>query len=92
MNPYQIMGIIAVCTTFFAGVVTLLLMQGVHILLAFLGVYLLAVFLMIGMQRRARESFELMEELKLRRYQRNSPVRRSAAIEFQEWGQYSTHS
>ncbi|MFT4726425.1 MAG: putative membrane protein [Granulosicoccus sp.] len=68
MKPYQIVAIIACCTIFIAGIVTVLLMQGVHILLAFLGVYFLAVFLMLGMQRRARESFELMEDLKLRKY------------------------
>ena len=68
MNPYQIMGIIACCTVFFAGVIALLVMQGIHIVLAFLGVYLLAVFLMLGMQRRARENFELMEDLNLRNY------------------------
>ena len=58
MSPYQVMGIIACCTIVFAGVVTLLTMQGVHILLAFLGVYLFAVWCMLGMQRRARESYE----------------------------------
>ena len=92
MNPYQIMAIIACCTIFFAGVVTLLVMQGVHILLAFLGVYLLAVFLMLGMQRRARECFEIMEDLNLRKYQRNSVLRRAGARELQKWGQYSINS
>ena len=91
MNPYQIMGIIACCTIVFAGLVTLLSMQGVHILLAFLGLYLLAVFLMLGMQRRAKESFELMEELKLRKYQQNSLMRRPHARDLQKWGQFSTH-
>jgi uncharacterized membrane protein len=91
MNPYQIMGIIACCTIVFAGLVTLLSMQGVHILLAFLGLYLLAVFLMLGMQRRAKESFELMEELKLRKYQQNSLMRRAHARDLQKWGQFSTH-
>ena len=56
MNPYQILGIIACCTVFFAGVVALLVMQGIHILLAFLGVYLLPVFLMLGIQPRAEKA------------------------------------
>ncbi len=61
MNAYQVMGIIASCTVVFAGVVTLLTMQGVHILLALLGVYLFAVWNMLCMQRRARENFESSE-------------------------------
>ena len=92
MKPFQIMGIIACCTIFFAGVVTFLSMQGVHILLAFLGVYLLAVFLMLGMQRKAKETFEIMEDLKSQKYQRNSLMRRKRARELQQWGQYSTNS
>jgi uncharacterized membrane protein len=92
MKPYQIMGIIACCTIFFVGVVTLLSMQGVHILLAFLGVYLLAVLLMLGMQRRAEECFELVEGLKLRKYQRNSRMRRTRARKLQKLRQFSTNS
>lgn len=92
MNPYQIMGIIAGGTIIFAGVVTFLTMQGVHILLAFLGVYLFAVFLMIGMQRRARESFEIMEDLRLRRYQRETLTDRSHANGVHKLGQFSVHS
>lgn len=91
MKPYQIMGIIACCTIFFLGVVTLLSMQGVHVLLAFLGVYFLAVILMWGMQSRAKENFELLEELKLRKYQRQSLMHRTHAREIQNWGQLSTH-
>ena len=60
MNPYQVMGIIASCTLVFAGVVTLLAMQGVPVLVAFLSVYLLAVFCMLGMQKRARQSYDGM--------------------------------
>lgn len=89
MKPYQIMGIIACCTILFVGVVVLLLLQGVHILLAFLGVYLLAVFLMLGMQRSARESFEFMEDLKLRKYQRNSLIRRRHVRQLQKMGPFS---
>lgn len=92
MKPYQIMGIIACCTIFFAGVVTLLLMQGVHILLAFLGVYLFAVFLMLGMQRSARENFEFMEDFKLRKYQRNSLMRRTHARQLHKMGRFSVSS
>ena len=82
MNPYQIVGIIACGTAVFAGVVTLLTMQGIHILLAFLGVYLLAVVLMLAMQKTARESFEVMEDLRLRKYQRNSVNQLTRAREF----------
>lgn len=92
MNPYQIMGIIAGGTIIFAGVVTFLTMQGVHILLAFLGVYLAAVILMIGMQRSARENFELMEDLRLRKYQSDSLTDRSRANDVHKLGQYSIHS
>jgi hypothetical protein len=62
MNPYQVMGIIASGTIVFAGVVTWLTMQGVHILLAFLLVYLVAVLFMLGMQRRARESYDARDD------------------------------
>ncbi len=58
MNPYQVMGVIAICTMIFAGVVTFLTVQGVPLFLAFLGVYLLAIWIMMGMQRRARQLFE----------------------------------
>ena len=92
MNPYQIMGIIAVCTAFFVGVISLLLMQGVHILLAFLGVYVFAVLLMLGMQRRAKDCFELKEDLKLRKGQRYSQMHSASAREFQKWGQFSTNA
>jgi len=92
MNPYQIMGGIAGCMIFFVGLLTFLSTQGVHILLAFFGIYLFAVFLMLGMQRAARESFELMEDLKLRKYQRQSRIDRTGARELQEWGQYSINS
>lgn len=67
MNPYQVMGIIAFCTIVFVGVVSLLTMQGMHILLAFLIVYLFAVWCMLGMQRRARDSYDAGDDLRLRR-------------------------
>lgn len=78
MNPYQVMGIIVCCTVVFAGVVTFLTMQGIHILYAFFGVYLTAVWVMLSMQRRARESFDIMEDLRSCRYRRD-PVRRCGA-------------
>lgn len=58
MNVYQVMGIIVGCTLVFAGVVTILTMQGIHILLALSGVYLAAVCCMLSMQRKARDSFD----------------------------------
>lgn len=67
MNPYQVMGIIVCCTIVFAGVVTFLTMQGIHILQAFIGVYLVAVWCMLSMQRKARENFDFMEDLRQRR-------------------------
>ena len=73
MNPYQVMGIIVSCTLVFAGVVTLLTMQGVPLLLAFLGVYLVAVCCMLGMQRRARQSYDGMRYMNQRRYDDGSP-------------------
>lgn len=73
MNPYQVMGIIACCTIVFAGVVTLLTMQGVNILQAFLGVYLFAVWCMLGMQRRARESYEARRDFGSRRRRERDP-------------------
>ena len=72
MSAYQVMGIIVCCTVVFAGVVTLLTMQGVHILLALLGVYLIAVWSMLCMQRKARENFETRDEVGRRRFDRNS--------------------
>ena len=76
MNPYQVMGIIACCTTIFAGVVTFLTMQGVPLLLAFLGVYLLAVWVMLGMQRRARQLYDGNEHYFQRQYDKESAIRR----------------
>ena len=82
MNPYQVMGIIVCCTVVFAGVVTFLTMQGVHILHALIGVYLLAVWFMLSMQRRARESFDIMEDLRLRRYSREPQRHRGHTRDF----------
>jgi len=76
MNPYQVMGIIAGCTVVFAGVVSVLAMQGVPVLLAFLLVYLVAVWVMFGMQRRARALFDGKENSARRYYDRNSTARR----------------
>ena len=83
MSPYQVMGIIAGCTIVFAGVVTLLTMQGVHILLAFLGVYLVVVSIMLSMQRRARESYENREDFRFRRLSGDVPAHRSQQHDFQ---------
>ena len=76
MNPYQVMGIIASCTLVFAGVVSVLAMQGVPLILAFLGVYLVAVWVMIGMQKRAREFYDGKEHSSQRYYDRDSAARR----------------
>jgi len=58
MNPYQIMGVIAICASLFAGVVALLAMQGMPVLTAFICVYLLAIWFMLSLQRRARQAAE----------------------------------
>ncbi len=58
MNPYQVMGIIATCTVVFAGVVALLTLHGMPILIAFMCVYLVAVVCMLGMQKRARQTYD----------------------------------
>ena len=76
MNPYQVMGIIVGCTLVFAGVVTVLTMQGVPLLLAFLGVYLLAVWVMVCMQRKARELYDCKDHSAQRQYDRESTERR----------------
>ena len=76
MNPYQVMGIIACCTLIFAGVVTILTMQGVPLLLAFLSVYLIAVWSMLGMQRRARQIYDGSEHMSGRRFDRDTAIRR----------------
>lgn len=68
MSPYQVMSIIALCTVVFAGVVTILTMLGAPLLVAFLGVYLVAIWVMLGMQRRARESFDGNQHAYQRRY------------------------
>ncbi len=83
MNPYQVMGIIACCTVVFAGVVSLLTMQGMHILLAFLVVYLFAVWCMLGMQRRARESYDAGDNLRSRRSEQEPLANRLRARDFQ---------
>lgn len=82
MYPYQIMGIIVVCTSVFLGVVTFLTMQGVHVLAALLVVYLVAVAFMLAMQRRARESFDVMDDQRSRRYDRDSLRYRARARDF----------
>ena len=86
MNPYQVMGIIAVCTIVFAGVVSLLTMQGMHILLAFLIVYLFAVWCMLGMQRRARDSYDAGDDLRSRRGENEPLTNRLHARDFQGSG------
>lgn len=82
MNAYQVMGIIVSCTAVFAGVVTLLTMQGVHILLALLGVYFIAVWSMLCMQRKARENFESSECNGRRSFDTYSQRSRSHATDF----------
>lgn len=82
MNPFQVMGIIAGCASVFAGVVTLLAMQGVHVLIALLGVYVVAVSFMLLMQRRATESSEVMDDRRLRRFDRDSLRYRARARDF----------
>lgn len=92
MNPYQVMGIIAGCTIVFAGVVALLTMQGVPILVAFLGVYLFAVWCMLGMQRRARDSYEATRNFGPRRRGERDPfISRMIASDSREAANAATH-
>lgn len=58
MNPYQIMGVIAICASLFAGVVAFLAMQGMPVLIAFICVYVVAIWFMLSLQRRARQAAE----------------------------------
>lgn len=53
MNPYHVMGIIAVCLCVFAAVVGFLVQQGVPLIAAFLVVYATVILWMRGMQQRA---------------------------------------
>lgn len=62
MNPLHVIGIVAGCLLIFSAVVTFLTLQGVPLLLAFLGVYLAVIGTMMGMQRRAREICESLEQ------------------------------
>lgn len=82
MNVYQVMGIIVCCTVVFAGVVTLLTMQGVHILLALSGVYLAVIWCMLSMQRKARDSFENRDDLGRRRFDSDPRSHRARAKGF----------
>ena len=84
MNKYQVMGTLVCCTVVFAGLVVLLTMQGVHILLALLGVYLFAVWSMVCMQRKARENFEVMNNINKRGKNRESESSRAHARDFSE--------
>ena len=76
MNPYQVMGIIVGCAMVFAGLVSILAMQGIPLLLAFLGVYLIVVLIMFGMQKRARELYDGEDTYAQRHNDRNSTARR----------------
>lgn len=58
MNPYQIVGIITMCASLFAGIVALLAMQGMPVLTAFICVYAVAIWFMLSLQRRARQAEE----------------------------------
>jgi len=73
------MVVIACCVSLFAGVVTFLTFQGVPVLLGFLGVYLVAVWCMLGMQRRARESYGCAEHP--RRRHREPSIREARPID-----------
>jgi len=74
MNPYQIMGVIAICASLFAGVVALLAMQGVPVLTAFVCVYLVAIWFMLSLQRRARQAEEGADYPQQRRTDREGEV------------------
>lgn len=58
MNPNQVMGIIACCTILFAVVVGFLTMNGMPLVTAFLSMYAVAILSMLGMQCRARQTYD----------------------------------
>jgi len=82
MNVYQVMGIIVGCTSVFAGVVTILAMQGIHILLALSGVYLAVVCCMLSMQRKARDSFDERDNFVSRSFDRDPGKHRALTRSF----------
>ena len=58
MNRYQIMGVVVCCTGVFLGEMKVLMAQGLPFGYAVMLVYLVAVSCMLGMQHRARQSYE----------------------------------
>ena len=80
MNPFQVLGVIACCVSLFVGVLMFLSWQGVSLPVAFLGVYAVAIASMLGMQRRARESCEGLEQRRHRPH-REASVRVARAEE-----------
>lgn len=59
MNPYQVIGLIIVCTLVFVAVVAGLTYAGVPLFAAFIGVYLATIWMMISMQKRAQQAGDL---------------------------------
>lgn len=59
MNPYQVIGLIIVCTSVFVSVVAGLTYLGVPLFAAFIGVYLATIWMMISMQKRAQHAGNL---------------------------------
>lgn len=59
MNPYQIIGVIVICTLIFAAIVAGLTFAGLPLLVAFAGVYLTTIWVMVGMQKRARQTADM---------------------------------
>lgn len=56
VNPYQVIGLIAVCTLVFAAVVAGLTYAGIPLFAAFVGVYLATIWMMLSMQKRAQQA------------------------------------
>lgn len=59
MNPYQILGMFGLCSIVSGLLVAALTAIGGSILAALCAVYLATIWMMLGMQRRARETSEL---------------------------------
>jgi len=67
MNPYQIIAIISTCSIVSGLLIAGLTVLGGSLLTALGAVYIATLWMMLGMQRRARESSELQHQQITRR-------------------------
>jgi len=88
MNPYAILGIIATSTAMLAGVVSLLVAQGVSLLVAFFGVYLFAVLMMLRMQITAERYYDDSEQADHSYQLADSEVREINLVDYEDKGAF----